>query len=102
MINKMWVEQMAEIVFRIKIKTTERPVVCKKEINNKNRRQFWIECLSTSDTDRVVLGRRELVEVLRNKLQHQQTSPGNANAVLSPIYVYKTCHAQGRRQKQIL
>lgn len=39
-----------------------------------------------TDTDRVVLGRRELVEVLRNKLHHQKTSPGNANSVLSYKY----------------
>ena len=80
---------------------TEKPVVCEKK-NQKNRRQFWIECLSTSDTDRVVLGKREAVEVLGNKLQHQQTSPGNANAVLSLIYVYKTCHTQRKRLKWIL
>lgn len=47
-----------------------------------------MECLSMSETDRVVLGRREAMEVLWNKLQHQQTSPGNANAVTPPPLPY--------------
>lgn len=55
-----------------------------------------------SDTDRVLLGKTEPVQVLRNKLQHQHTSPGNANAVPSPIYVYKSYHTEGKRQKRSL
>lgn len=57
-----------------------------------------MECLSTSDTDGAVLGRRESAEVLRSKLQHQQTSPGKASAVLSPMYVHKAHRACEGRQ----
>lgn len=40
-----------------------------------------------SDTDRVVLGKRKPVEVLRHKLPHQQTSPDNA-MLFFPPYMY--------------
>ncbi len=34
MINNVWVEQMAEIVLRITIKTKEKPAACKKNNND--------------------------------------------------------------------
>lgn len=72
----MWVEQMAEIGLGIRIReSTEKPVVCKKYRVIKTGGNFWKECLSMSDTDRVVLGRRGAVDVHWNKLQHQQASP---------------------------